>query len=141
MSSTYGFIYIMGSEAMPGVYKVGMTAYSPRRRAIELSRGTGVPSEYQVLFYGEHDNASAYEQSVHANLVDRRVSENREFFRGPLIDIIRVVEGDGELSSAWDSDEAKEAREPGCIWRSKPLWFEQNLHSPGYIERIRREQL
>ncbi|AIN57777.1 GIY-YIG nuclease family protein [Pseudomonas soli] len=140
MSSTYGFIYIMGSEAMPGIYKVGMTAHSPSRRAVELSRGTGVPSEYRVLFYGEHESAMAWERSVHANLDDRRVSENREFFHGPLIDIIHALEGDGELISSWDSDEAKEARNPGCMWRSRPLWFEQNLHSPGYIERARRER-
>lgn len=138
MSSTYGFIYIMGSEAMPGIYKVGMTAYSPRRRAIELSRGTGVPAEYQVLFHGEHDNAMAWEKEVHAALADRRVSKDREFFRGPLADIIRAVEGDGELLSDWDSDEAKEARNPGSMKRSSPLWFEQNLHSTGFIQRVRR---
>lgn len=140
MSSAYGFIYIMGSEAMPGVYKVGMTAYSPCRRATELSRGTGVPSEYRVLFYGEHETALAWEQLVHANLAHCRVSANREFFRGPLIDIIHAVEGDGELISSWDSDEAKEARNPGCMWRRSPLWFEQNLHAPGFIERLRRER-
>ncbi|MFK3641226.1 GIY-YIG nuclease family protein [Pseudomonas protegens] len=141
MSSTYGFIYIMGCEAMPGVYKVGMTAYSPRRRAIELSRGTGVPAEYQVLFYGEHDNALAWEQLVHTALADRRVSENREFFRGPLADIIRTISGDGELLSEWLSDESKEALAPGCMSSQHPLWFEQNLHSPGYIERARRGRL
>lgn len=140
MSSTYGFIYIIGSGAMPGIYKVGMTAYSPQRRAVELSRGTGVPAEYQVFFYGEHDNALAWERQVHNALADRRFSENREFFRGPLADIIRAVEGDGELLSSWDSDEAKEARNPGSIWRSSPLWFEQSLHAPGFIERARRGQ-
>lgn len=140
MSSAYGFVYIMGNEAMPGVYKVGVTAYSPRRRAAELSRGTGVPAEYQVLFYGEHENAAAWERRVHLALASRRVSENREFFHGPLFDIIQAVEGDGELVSSWDSDEAKEARNPGSMWRSSPLWFEQGLHAPGFIERVRRER-
>ncbi|AZC88393.1 hypothetical protein C4K29_2090 [Pseudomonas chlororaphis subsp. piscium] len=138
MSSTYGFIYIMGNEAMPGVYKVGMTAYSPRRRAAELSLSTGVPSEYQVLFYGEHENAAAWEKEVHLVLAGRRVSDNREFFHGPLIDIIHAMEGDGELASEWESDEAKEARRPGCMSQHDPLWFERNLHSSGYLERLRR---
>ena len=138
--SSYGFVYIMGNKAMPGVYKVGMTAYSPRRRAIELSRGTGVPCEYCVLFYGEHDNAFEWERAVHAALADRRLSENREFFRGPLVDLIEAISCDGELLSEWLSDEAKEALMPGSMSSARPLWFERNLHSPGYLERVRRKQ-
>ena len=138
--SDWGFVYILGNDAMPGVYKVGTTKFSPRRRAEELSRGTGVPSEYAVLYYAELSDAPAWEKAVHRQLFDRRVSENREFFRGPLIDIIRAVEGDGGPSSDWDSDEAKEARQPGCMNRHNPLWFEKNLYPPGYIERLRRER-
>ena len=138
--SSFGFVYILANEAMPGIYKVGATDYSPHRRAVELSRGTGVPAPYAVVFYGEVDGAFAWEKQAHKLLADRRVTESREFFRGPLIDIIRAVEGDGELYSDWDSDEAKEARQPGCMNRFNPLWFEKNLYAPGYIERLRRER-
>lgn len=138
--SGWGFVYIMGNQSMPGIYKVGTTKFSPHRRAQELSRGTGVPQEYEVFYYAEFEHASAWEKSVHRQLVDRRVSEHREFFKGPLIDIIRAVEGDGETHSGWDSDEAKEARQPGCMNQHNPLWFEVNLYPPGYIERLRRRQ-
>ena len=136
--SDWGFVYILGNQAMPGIYKVGTTKFSPRRRAEELSRGTGVPHEYEVFYYVELDNAALWEKAVHLQLADRRVSEQREFFKGPLIDIIKAVEGDGEHCSDWDSDQAKEARQPGCMDRRNPLWFEKNLYPPGFIERLRR---
>ena len=136
--SSFGFVYILSSDAMPGVYKVGATDYSPRRRALDLSRGTGVPAPYSVVFYGEVDGAFAWEKNVHKVLADRRVNADREFFRGPLIDIIRAVEGEGELFSEWASDEAKEARNPGSMNSLNPLWFEEALHAPGYLERLRR---
>ncbi|MGP8777143.1 GIY-YIG nuclease family protein [Pseudomonas aeruginosa] len=51
--SGYGFVYVLTSPAMPGLYKVGATTRSPRQRAEELSRGTGVPHEFEVAFYAE----------------------------------------------------------------------------------------
>lgn len=136
--SNFGFVYVLSSSAMPGVYKVGATDRSPHQRAAELSRGTGVPIEYEVAFYGETQNAFAWEKAVHVVLAKYRVSESREFFRAPLIKIILAVEGDGELWSSWDSDMAREARNPGSVWLQNPLWFEQCLHDSGFIERVRR---
>jgi hypothetical protein len=136
--SKYGFVYILQSSAMPGVYKVGATERSPHQRAEELSRGTGVPVAYEVAFYGEVENAFAWEKTVHKALENYRVSESREFFKAPLSLIISTIEGDGECLSLWDSDMAREARNPGHVDKFNPLWFEQNLHAPGYLERVRR---
>ncbi len=61
--SDWGFVYILGNQAMPGIYKVGTTKFSPHRRAEELSRGTGVPHEYEVFYYAELANAAAWEKS------------------------------------------------------------------------------
>lgn len=30
------------------------------------------------------------------------------------------------------------ARNPGSMWCSSSQWFEQNLHSTGFIQRVRR---
>ncbi len=136
--SGYGFVYVLTSPAMPGLYKVGATTRSPRQRAEELSRGTGVPHEFEVAFYAEVQEPFLWERRVHALLSDKRISSSREFFYGPLIDIIHTIEGDGECLSYWDSDQATEARNPGMVWPARPLWFEQNLHSAGYLERLRR---
>ncbi len=136
--SAFGFVYILYSPAMPGVYKVGATERSPHQRAAELSRGTGVPHEYDVAFYGEVAKPMQWEREVHGRLERYRVSLAREFFKAPLLEIIKAVEGDGECYSSWDSDMAREARNPGSVWAQQPLWFEQPLHGSGYLERIRR---
>jgi hypothetical protein len=136
--SKYGFVYILQSSAMPGVYKVGMTERSPHQRAIELSQGTGIPVAYEVAFYGETHRAAIWERHVHRELAQYRVSDSREFFKVPLAAIIKSIEGDGELLSSWDSDMAREARNPGHVDKFNPLWFEQNLHEAGYLERVRR---
>lgn len=136
--SKFGFVYVLHSPAMPGVYKVGSTERSPHQRALEVSRGTGVPHEYEVAYYGEVENPLQWEKHVHQELAKYRVSESREFFRVPLIVIIRAIQGDGELLSSWDSDMAAEAKSPGLVWSENPLWFEKNLHDVGYLERVRR---
>ena len=122
----FGFVYILRNEAMPGLYKVGATTRSPHQRAKEL-------------FYGEAEAPFVLEKKVHAALNAKRLSSNREFFYGPLIDIIKLIEADDELYSSWDADYATEARNPGKVWVGNPLWFERNLHSAGYIERMARE--
>lgn len=134
----YGFVYVLSSPAMPGLYKVGATTRSPHQRAAELSHGTGVAYEFSVAFYGEVENPMKWERIVHADLSSKRLNDSREFFYGPLIEIINAIEGDGECCSLWDSDLAIEARNPGRLSPSAPLWFEKNLHSDGYLERVRR---
>ena len=137
--SGWGFVYILGSQAMSGVYKIGFTARSPSARAEELSKATGVPYPYQVLYYAEFDDAARQERLIHQRLSERRINADREFFRGPLVDLVKAVQENGELTSEWrDSEEVIEAFNPGCMNRKNPLWFEQSLHSPGYLERLRR---
>ncbi|MDC0850100.1 GIY-YIG nuclease family protein [Pseudomonas aeruginosa] len=57
--SGYGFVYVLTSPAMPGLYKVGATTRSPRQRAEELSRGTGVPHEC-----GFHGHLATHSMSI-----------------------------------------------------------------------------
>lgn len=139
--SRYGFVYVLYSPAMPGVYKVGATERSPHQRAAELSRGTGIPVAYEVAHYGEVENPFAWEAHVHNELDAYRVNPDREFFRAPLAKIIEVIRGDGETLSSWDSDMAYEAKSPGRVWPQNPLWFEKPLHPSGYLERVRREAM
>lgn len=91
-----GFVYVLGNEAMPGIFKLGMTSKSPYLRAKELSSATGVPSPFVVLCYGEFENARAKEQACHEQLSEYRWSDNREFFKCHLEHLI------GELY--WDFD-------------------------------------
>lgn len=86
---SWGFVYCMANESMPGMYKIGFTSASPYERAIQLSKGTGVPSPYIVLFYADVPNPSSYELMIHEALEDHRVSGNREFFK---IDVKEIHE-------------------------------------------------
>lgn len=82
--STYGFVYILTNDYMPGVYKVGCTERSPRLRAIELSKHTGVPAPFSVLCYAEFEDFQRVEKDLHHYLRNQRISDSREFFDGAI---------------------------------------------------------
>lgn len=78
--STPGFVYILDNEYMPGLIKIGCTERSPRARADELSKHTGVPAAFRVLCYAEFDNFQAVEREMHEWCKAHRVNTGREFF-------------------------------------------------------------
>jgi hypothetical protein len=78
--ATYGFVYLLNHDYMPNVYKIGFTDRAPLQRVQELSNSTSVPSEFNIVCYGEFANAQAVEQGIHRNLEDDRINPNREFF-------------------------------------------------------------
>lgn len=89
---SFGFVYVLRNESMPGIYKVGFTFRSPSLRARELSAATGVPTHFQLVCYGEYEDARDVEAEMHSRLADQRVSESREFFYGPLANIVHVLQ-------------------------------------------------
>lgn len=86
----YGFIYVMANKTMPNVYKIGYTNGSPLRRAKELSN-TSIPFDYEVVCYGEIDNASEFECRIHRELNSRRVNLQREFFSLQVDELINLA--------------------------------------------------
>ena len=89
--ATYGYVYILVNEYMPGVYKLGCTERSPHERAKELSNLTAVPAPFKVLCYGEYPDFMAVERRAHAWLEALRISGNREFFQGYIWDAVRYL--------------------------------------------------
>jgi ribosomal protein L25 (general stress protein Ctc) len=87
----YGFVYILSNAAMPGIYKIGYTDRAPSQRADELSRSTSVPMAFEVVVYGEVDEAQSVERDFHEMYQEYRLSGNREFFRFSLDQLIREV--------------------------------------------------
>ncbi|MEZ8137840.1 GIY-YIG nuclease family protein [Vibrio splendidus] len=81
-----GYVYVLGNESLPGVYKVGGTTKSPEIRAKELSN-TSVPTPYEVLLSAEVDDWRKSESFIHESLSKHRVADNREFFACSLQDI------------------------------------------------------
>lgn len=77
----YGFIYCLGNQAMPGIYKIGMTERAPTQRCIELSNATAAPLPFELLFYGEVEDPREVERKIHEQFDLERLSCSREFFR------------------------------------------------------------
>ncbi|KVL59283.1 hypothetical protein WT01_15760 [Burkholderia cepacia] len=88
---SFGFVYVLGNRAMPGVYKVGYTERSPSLRCDELSRSTSVPCAFDLICYAEYAQAHAREQEIHHRLADVRFSPDREFFKCDLVRITDLV--------------------------------------------------
>lgn len=77
----YGFVYVLKNNEMKDLYKIGYTNKSPQQRAKDLSRSTGVPIEFEVVCYGEIENAEKYEKSLHLFYKEFRINNSREFFK------------------------------------------------------------
>jgi hypothetical protein len=79
-NGTEGFVYILVNPAFPNLVKIGKTTVSPSSRAKEVSRGTGVPAEFQVAWACEVVDCHSTERLLHSKLDLHRFRSNREFF-------------------------------------------------------------
>jgi hypothetical protein len=89
----YGFVYALANHAMPHLFKIGFTAGSPSKRAIELSKGSGVPTVFEVVGFFETERPRHVESWIHEALDDYRFNANREFFklhRAHLLAVMRL---------------------------------------------------
>ncbi|MFD1558325.1 GIY-YIG nuclease family protein [Paraburkholderia silviterrae] len=84
---SYGFVYVLGNDAMPGIYKIGMTDRAPRERMDELSKATAVPLPFDLVMYAQVSDPREVEAGIHGDLAKYRVNSSREFFRAPLEEI------------------------------------------------------
>lgn len=87
-----GFVYVVGNRAMPGIFKIGFTERAPSTRIDELSSSTSVPLPFDLICYGEYEEPRVVEYEIHNYFSDRRVDDSREFFYGPLSDIVEQLE-------------------------------------------------
>ena len=99
-----GYIYVLSNEHMPGLVKVGYSCESVEMRARQIFT-TGVPSPFHVEYFRLTEDVDKVEGAAHAALA-QRVSPNREFFKIPIDDAIRVVD--------------KLVREPERAYRRSP---------------------
>lgn len=94
----YGFIYCLGSSAMPGIFKIGMTERAPAQRNLELSSATSAAVPFSLLCFGQVYDPRTTEAEIHMAFAAERVSANREFFR---VDFAKVCEAIREYSDAF----------------------------------------
>ena len=88
-----GWIYVLVNSSMPGLAKVGRTTKPPQDRAAELSGATGVATPFVLAFDQAFADCCAAEKAIHHELERRglRIAANREFFRGSVSEVVRVV--------------------------------------------------
>lgn len=113
MSAAIGFVYILTNPYMDEVYKVGCTERSPHARAAELSSGTGVPAPFNVLCYIEVADFQAVERAAHKFLEGHRISSNREFFHGGLVEAVSFLWWFPKRLSFCEPYEASHSRDRG----------------------------
>ena len=77
-----GFVYILKNEAMPNIYKIGVTGRNELDARIdELYVGkTNIPLPFQCVFACRVKNYKDVEKIIHNAFMDSRVNPNREFF-------------------------------------------------------------
>lgn len=89
---SYGFVYLLANECMPGLVKLGYTDRSPSQRADELSKSTGVPRDFDLLGYFELIDPRDHEQFFHQELREMRVNQSREFFELSVPVLVEFIE-------------------------------------------------
>ena len=65
---------------MPGLVKIGKTRLTVEMRAEQLSRASGVPRPYEIIFSQFVYNCDGLERLIHSELAKCRDTKNREFF-------------------------------------------------------------
>lgn len=87
-----GFVYVLLNPAFPRRVKIGRTVRDARKRAGELSRQTGVPDDFIVLYDEMVADAKQVEELLHARFSEYRTSKNKEFFQIPPKQAIRALQ-------------------------------------------------
>ena len=90
------WVYILTNPAIPGMIKIGYTRLDPFERAIQVSRGTGVPMGYEVEWAYKCYKGERIEKEVHKYFKKERVSPTREFFRVTLDEAKQIIEQIGK---------------------------------------------
>lgn len=90
------WVYILTNPAIEGMVKIGYTTTDPHTRALQISRGTGVPLGYEVAWAYKCYKGEKIEKEVHKYFKKQRVSPTREFFRVTLEEAKQIIEKIGE---------------------------------------------
>ena len=121
---TFGYIYCLSNDAMRSdIFKVGMTKRTPEDRAKELFT-TGVALPFKVVYQILVANYKEVEKKIHYILAKdlERLDPNREFFRGPLEDIKKIIERVASESTAILSN-ARPKWNGGDDWTTRPDYY------------------
>ena len=88
-----GYVYVLSNPSYrDNLYKIGHTTGSVKGREKELSRPTGVPEQFDIVYEKQVSNSFKAEQFVHKALDKYRYNDRREFFLCEIVTIIDSIE-------------------------------------------------
>ena len=90
------YVYILESSSMPEMVKIGYTKSDPNERANTLSKSTGVPTPFNVVYSYSCFNGERIEKAVHKHFRKKRVNSQREFFYVSVDEAIKIIESLGD---------------------------------------------
>jgi hypothetical protein len=90
------FVYVLQNDSMPGMLKIGYTKNEVDIRAEQLSKPTGIPTPFNVVYTYSCFNGERIEKEVHKELAKKRVWDKREFFHITLEEAEKLIKQMGE---------------------------------------------
>ncbi len=96
-------VYILENVSMPGIVKIGYTKGDPNDRADQLSKGSGIPTPFKVVFSYSCFNGERIERAVHKYFKKQRVKnsdgKDKEFFSVTVDEVKKVI---NEIGTKYD---------------------------------------
>jgi hypothetical protein len=129
-----GIIYILANKYMPEILKIGQTTRNTEMRARELSRPTGVPTDFEIIYDEIVSDVNAAEEKIHALLSARRVNKSREFFRIGIRDAIKVVQSVSKQFSVDEETEASEIEVLPQLESRMRRWLRREIVSVKFVQ-------
>lgn len=126
-SQNSGYIYLMMNPSMNGIVKIGLTKRTPEERLNELSKATGVPTPFILVYKEKFNDCVRAEKIIHSLLEERgeRVSSNREFFSTETSEAIKIIQQVKENYDIVDSNLVEQSYE----------WYDDKPISKEYLEK------
>lgn len=86
-----GFVYILLNPSFHDQVKIGRTTDATENRALHLSRTSGLPTPFIVIYDEIVSDSEIVEHRLHQRFAGYRVSPNREFFRIPVKEAVKAL--------------------------------------------------
>lgn len=119
-----GTVYILLNPKFPDLIKIGKTRREPMKRVVELSRQTGVPADY-ILIYDEIVNdCDRIERELHERFAGYREVRNKEFFNVRPTDAIKALQSLAETDRVDFSN----------VFKSRNFVSELKSKYPNYVK-------
>ena len=132
--SRRGVIYILANRYMPGLLKIGQTTRDPETRAREISRATGVPAEFEIIYDEIVSDVDGAEAAIHAQLAALRVNKLKEFFRIDVRTAIKIVQQTCKMFAVDEVSEADGVEILPQLEKRMRRWLRREIVSVEFVQ-------